>query len=87
MEGLDERMNALDKRTDGLEMKIGALDAKFESKFEILNKRMDVFDEAQRKMGVLMEVMDGKLSLIIEGYVGHDARIVRLEEKNFSLDL
>jgi hypothetical protein len=30
-------------------------------------------------MGVLMETMDGKLSLMLEGYVGHDARIVRLE--------
>ena len=79
LRSLDVKFNVFDGRLDALEEKIHVLDSKFEEKFDGLSEAWVSFEASQRKMGVLMETMDGKLSLMLEGYVGHDARIVRLE--------
>lgn len=42
---------------------------------------MNFFEESLRRIGVLLEEMNGKLSLLLEGFMGHDTRIVGLEDR------
>ncbi|MGB7957410.1 MAG: hypothetical protein WCF77_01010 [Minisyncoccia bacterium] len=46
-----------------------------------LDARMNFFEESLRRIGVLLEEMNGKLSLLLEGFMGHDTRIVGLEDR------
>lgn len=46
-----------------------------------LDMRIDAMEAYQRRMGVLLEDMNGRLSLLLEGYTGHDTRIVGLEDR------
>jgi ABC-type phosphate transport system auxiliary subunit len=72
----EQKFNALDAK---LEQKLNALDAKLEQKLQALHMRIDGLEVSLRRMGVLLEEMNGKLSLLLEGYMGHDTRIVNLE--------
>ncbi len=86
-------LKSLDFRLENLGGELKNLDAKFEKKFDVVDKRFnaidarfnavdarfDTLEESMRRMGVLMEEMNGKLSLLLEGYMGHDTRIVSLE--------
>jgi hypothetical protein len=64
-----------------LDIKLKNLDAKFEQKFSALDIRIDGLEASERCTGVLLEEMNGKLSLLLEGYMGHDTRIVNLEDR------
>ena len=84
LESLDSRIKVLGTQVEDFELRFKRIDTRFDEvdkRFDKIDRRMDTFEESQRKMGVLMETMDGKLSLMLEGYVGHDARIARLEQK------
>ena len=46
-----------------------------------MDAKIDALEASLRRMGVLLEDMNGRLSLLLEGYMGHDTRIVGLENR------
>ena len=46
-----------------------------------LDVGIDSLEASLRRIGVLLEEMNGKLSLLLEGYMGHDTRIVGVEDR------
>jgi chaperonin cofactor prefoldin len=77
LKNLAVRFDSLEQRFDALERKVSIL----EQRFDALEKRFDALEASVRRMGVLLEEMNGKLSLLLEGYMGHDTRIVSLENR------
>lgn len=86
-EQIDQRFMQIDRRFEQIDRRFGEIDKRFEGvdkRFEGIDKRFDKVDEEIRGLGVLMEAMDDKFTLISEGQdVIHDVletRVAHIED-------
>jgi chromosome segregation ATPase len=80
---IDARLDTLDVRLGTLETRVNTLDARvgaLEEKVDILNIKVDELDRGQRKLGVLLEEVDAKFKLSLEGYAAVNQRLDILQE-------
>jgi hypothetical protein len=76
--GLREEFDHLEKRMDG---RILLIAEKINSLAKRVDERMDRFEESNRKNGVLLEKLDTKFDLSLEGYSSLKERTDKLEDR------
>ncbi|HUC02023.1 MAG TPA: hypothetical protein VMA75_03910 [Candidatus Paceibacterota bacterium] len=99
LKNLDKRVGALEDKVDHLKKevdgrtlliltKLDSVAKRVDERMDFFEKKMDQYEESNRKTGLLLEKLDSKFDFALEGYgslkaliEGMNERLILLEER------
>jgi archaellum component FlaC len=81
-EKIDGRFEKIDERFEKIDERFEKIDARFEKIDDKFKKIDDQFEEVKRHTGVLIEAVEHKIDIVIEGVMGLNERLDRHMEEN-----